>query len=49
MNQDFGKVIQDGVRTGSSATTVEQLPGIFAKFPNFTAAVIFFVALWNSW
>jgi hypothetical protein len=49
MNQDFGKVLQGDVTTGSSETTAEQLPGIFQTVPNFTAAAIFFVALWNSW
>jgi hypothetical protein len=50
MNLDFGKVLKDSdTNTGAAATTTEKLPGFFASVPNFTAAVIFFVALWNSW
>jgi hypothetical protein len=50
MNLDFGKVLKDSdVKVGAADTTAEKLPSIFAAVPNFTAAVIFFVALWNSW
>ncbi len=50
MNLDFGKVLKDGdVTAGAKISTTETLPGIFGTVPNFTAAVIFFIALWNSW
>jgi hypothetical protein len=50
MNLDFGKVLKDGdVTAGAAISTTETLPGIFGTVPNFTAAVIFFIALWNSW
>ena len=50
MNLDFGGILKDSdVRIGAAAATTENLPEIFATAPNFCAAVIFFVALWNSW
>ncbi len=50
MNLDFGGILKEGdVFAGASAASAEQLPGIFASVPDFTAAVIFFIALWNSW
>ena len=50
MNLDFGKVLKEGdALAGSMSASTEQLPGLFAKIPNFTAAVVFFIALWNSW
>ena len=50
MNLDFGNILKDTeVKAGAAASTSETLPGIFGTVPNFTAAVIFFVALWNSW
>jgi hypothetical protein len=50
MNLDFGKLLKDGdVTAGAAVSTTETLPGIFSTVPNFTAAIIFFIALWNSW
>ena len=50
MNLDFGNVLKEGdALAGSMSASTEQLPGLLAKIPNFTAAVVFFIALWNSW
>ncbi len=50
MNLDFGKLLKDSdVPIGATVSITETLPGILGTAPNFTAAIIFFVALWNSW
>jgi hypothetical protein len=50
MNLDFGNIIKEGsANVGQASSTSESLPPLFGSAPNFTAAVIFFVALWNSW